>query len=311
MRRLAAIVVLLGALVVGAPRVDAAGGLTCVEFRNRSGFVGERCGGEIPERGSAFSPEPEPCTFTDPSTNTRQEGVRLRFVEVPEGEIPGDPTVDISGWVHWLLIQDQRFPDGFRVFREFCDGHGVRTFSVSIFDPVLDPTPTIIQLETGLQLPDFQIVTVPDESVWGGLVVNVHTAFGVRSDAWQPVESPTVNHLGWTLKVVAVPRILSFAVGGRTVPCVNGFQAPDEGSVIFPPEPPGFRDQKLDPPERPLPAQPCVFTPRAPGNVAVTANVTFTIQAFYGPTVIDRPDFVRTYNANLPVVELKVVNTKA
>ena len=232
------------------------------------------------------------------------------FVEVPEGELPGSPTVDVSGWVQWLIVQDKQHPDGFRVFQEFCDANAVRTFSVSIFDPILDPRPRIIRIETGLQLPNFELMTVPDVAVWGGLVVNVHTAIGVRSDRWTPIESPTEDFLGWPLKVVAAPRVLSFNVGGRTLPCVDTATPPMAGSALFPPEPAGFRDQKLDPPENPLPAQPCVFTPRAPGSVNVTATVTFTIQAFYGPTVINRPDFVRTVTANLPVVELKVVNTK-
>lgn len=309
MRRLIVVALLALGLVAVCPTPSSAiGGDNCVQFRNASGFVGERCGERIPQSSSLH--RETVCTYWDARINERVLGQYSTFVEVPGGEIPGNPNVDVSGWVQWLLRADRRFPDGFRVFDEFCDSHPVQTIAVSIFDPVMDPTDRIVQIETGLQLPDFEIVTVPDRSVWGGLVVNVHTAFGVRSDKWQPIESPSEDFLGWPLKVVAVPRVLSFQVGGRTVPCVNGFQAPDEGSVIFPPEPPGFRDQKLDPPENPLPAEPCVFTPRAPGNVNVTANVTFTIQALYGPTVINRPDFVRTYNANLPVVELKVVNTK-
>lgn len=311
MRRLIlSIAMLVASLVLSpAPSTAAIGGVNCVEFRNDRGYVGERCGDQIPGTSSLSRP-PEECADFDFLTHAQRNGHTSHFIEVPGKELPSNPNVDISGWVQWLLLQDRKFPGGFRVFDEFCDDHPVQTLAVGVFDPILDPRPRIIRIETGLQLPNFELMTVPDVAVWGGLVVNVHTAIGVRSDRWTPIESPTEDFLGWPLKVVAAPRVLSFNVGGRTLPCVDTATPPMAGSALFPPEPAGFRDQKLDPPENPLPAQPCVFTPRAPGSVNVTATVTFTIQAFYGPTVINRPDFVRTVTANLPVVELKVVNTK-
>ena len=212
-------------------------------------------------------------------------------------------------WTEWLRKQGLAHPDGFRVFKQYCDGHYVDTIAVPLSDPLFDPTLAIVEVERSLVIPPVDLVTVPDQSVWGGLVVNVHAFLGIGSTSWTPLESPTADFLGVPLQVVAIPRTLTFEVDGHTVPCVAiATDRPDSGTM-FPPEPPGFRDRKLDPPDDPLPAEPCVWTPRGPGSATVTAAVTYTVRAIYGAGVIVRPDFVRSATFTVPTVELRVVNT--
>jgi hypothetical protein len=280
----------------------------CVHLKTAAG-VEERCGAAI--AGGSLFVRVARCRYEDPSTHELVEGASWDFVEHALTFWP--PTFsagNIKDWALWLQNQDRKYPDGFRVFDEYCGNVYLRTFAVPLSDPFFDPTARIEELERSLLIPTPELVTVPDTSIWGGLVVNVHAFFGIRAAVWQPLESPLGDFLGVPLRLVAIPRELSFTVDGHAVPCVAApTNRPAEGDV-FPPEPAGFRDEKLDPPDDPLPPQPCVWTPRRPGSATVTATITYTVRALYGPGAIVRPDFVRTTAFTVPIVELKVVNTR-
>jgi hypothetical protein len=64
-------------------------------------------------------------------------------------------------------------------------------------------------------------------------------------------------------------------------------------------------------PDHPLAARPCVWTPREPGKISVTAHVTYGIVATVAGGAFIRPDFTRTVTANIDVVEFRNVITEA
>ena len=149
------------------------------------------------------------------------------------------------------------------------------------------------------------------EKNWGGLVVNNPALLGVTSASWQ-LGHQTGTWLGSPLEIAAIPKRLDFLVNHIAITCIDGFVDPEPATAPrFPREPVGFRDTPLDPPDHPLGPRPCVWTPREPGTVSVTANVTYGIDATVAGGAYIRPDFTRTVTSDIDVVELRNVITEA
>ena len=321
MRRLAITLTLaLAMLAVAQAPASAdfsAGSDSCVDLRG-IGFVHVLCQshvGEIPT-GSQFH-KPSGCEHHDSTGALQKDGTwwwTLHAIGLPPTlVIPNgvDPTAAVDAWIANLVAHGH---PPVLLFDEYCEHEYLvaSAVQVPITDPALDPTPEIdrIAAQLLLPIPAPQLTSVPDLKNWGGLVVNNPALLGVTAASWQP-HTTTGTWLGFQFQIVAVPQLLEFHVDKTFVPCFKGFIGADPKGPRFPAEPTGFRDTPLDPPDHPLPPRDCVWTPREPGTVNITATVTYSITATIAGGAIPRPDFIRTITSNINIVELRNVITEA
>ena len=321
MRRIAIAVALLMATVAGASGRAAAdlgtGANSCVDLRG-IGFVHVLCqvdGNTIPFT-SRFH-RTVGCEHHDAKGNVQTDGTWW-WTPHPVGLPPSitiavgaDPTAAVQAWVANLVANGH---PPVLLFDLYCEHEYLvaSSIQVAITDPALDPTPEIdrIAAQLLLPIPAPQFTSLPDLKNWGGLVVNNPALFGVTPASWQP-HTTTGTWLGFPFQIVAIPQLLEFHVNNTPVPCVRGFVGADPNGPRFPAEPAGFRDTPLDPPDKPLSPRQCVWTPREPGSVNVTATVTYSITATIAGGAIPRPDFIRTITNNIDIVELRNVITEA
>ena len=329
MRRIAALVVAVTAtlVIVQQPaRADdvGPGANSCVDLRS-VGRVGVLCQAsrEIP-LGSAFHRDAG-CTYRDANGDLKTDGTWW-WTPHPVGTPPGipfptgvDPAAGVAAWLARLAAHNST---PVMLFDQWCrytidnDKHMdivAQSVQVLITDPVLDPTREIdrIAAQILVPIPAPEITSLPDIKNWGGLVVNNPALLGVTSASWQ-LGHQTGTWLGSPLEIAAIPKRLDFRVNNIAITCIDGFVDPEPATAPrFPREPVGFRDTPLDPPDLPLGPRPCVWTPREPGTVSVTANVTYGVVATVAGGAFIRPDFTRTVTTNLDVVELRNVITEA
>ena len=327
MRRIATALALV-AVTIAVARPAAAefdpGADSCVDLRS-VGFVSVRCQArrEIPF-GSAFHRDAG-CKYHDADGNVHDDGTWLwtpHPVGIPLGiPFPAgvDPAAGVAAWLARLAAQNST---PVMLFDQWCrytinnDQHTdivAQSVQVLLTDPVLDPTREIDRIAAQILLPIAapEITTLPDVKNWGGLVVNNPALLGITPASWQ-LGHQTGTWLGLPLEIVAIPKHLDFRVNSTPIGCIRDFVDPEPATgPRFPREPDGFRDTPLDPPDHPLGQRPCVWTPREPGTVSVTANVTYGIVASVAGGEFIRPDFTRSVTTNLDVVELRNVITEA
>jgi hypothetical protein len=279
--------------------------------------IEERCSyrGEIPGASSFYRGPTQYCSFYDDQGVLHTDGTRWLWIEglvLPEQP----PGVDLTAPLDAMLASEAaRFAAAYRTFTEFCDGVIIGYPIVGLRDPLLFPGQRVVdQLRARIAFPTVTISTLPDPSLWGGVIVNNPALLGIDAASWQ-VQTTSGTYRAWTTHLTAVPTALTFTVADpsradptTTVPCQAAFEPVDPASGRFPPEPTGFRATPFDPPGSPLPPRPCVFTPRHKHPVSVTATVTYTVWFDYGPYRLAQPDFTRTATITIPTVELTDVN---
>jgi hypothetical protein len=212
----------------------------------------------------------------------------------------------------------------FRRFKVYCvgtNGSGemtnpmVGTTLVSIRDPFWDPYSRIETLWTGLQLDRPIALTVPDSELFGGLPVNMPATLQIDATPWRTYVSAPSTYRGWTSRLVLSPKLLEFALSfdpddgtpvSLTVDCLDG--STDQPDVSAIPARPN------DVPDFAEPGQyeaPCVWIPPEPGELTVTAHITYQVVF----TVSGFADVLAPYvwSSNplaVRVDELSVVNTR-
>ena len=288
---------------------------SCVDLRSVD-HIEERCSyrGEIPGASVFYRSSSQFCSYYDDQGTLHEDGTRWLWVEgVVLAEQPSG--VDLTAPLGSMLATEAaRFAAAYRTFTELCDGHITRYPIVGLRDALLFPARAVVdQLRSRISFPTLAVTTLPDPTLWGGVVVNNPTLLGIEAASWQPFTATGVFR-AWSTELTAVPTGLSFAVSDPTgadptvmVGCRTAYE-PAATSGRFPPEPAGFRDAPFDSPTNPLPTRPCTFTPRHKHPVTITATVTYTVWFDYGPYRLAQADFVRTATITTPTVELADVN---
>jgi hypothetical protein len=154
---------------------------------------------------------------------------------------------------------------------------------VSILDPFFGVDDTAAALRAGIQIDPITINTIPDESVWGGLVVNAPTHLSVDSDVWRIYNSSDRTR-GLTLTQTVSPRSLDFNIqftpeGGSTremivndIGCLNNVSTDRAASGQIPKLPRDFPEFAVEDP-----GLPCAWLPTEPGTVTIRAMIVYDV----------------------------------
>lgn len=180
----------------------------------------------------------------------------------------------------------------FRRFDVYCNGtHGSGTsvnqsrgsITVSINDPFWGYASRRDELVALLPWPTVTAASQPDPTTFGGLPVNMPAVFQMNAAPWGGFLSPTGSYRGWATQIVAnstsVQFVLVFDPDGAgaetiTVPCVGaGADLADSGWIPA---------RAASVPDFAEPGQfsaPCVWIPPEPGQLTVTAQVTYEVDS--------------------------------
>ena len=306
-----------------------------VQYRNGSGGLSSTT--SIPV-GSAFrsagGSDRAPCTFMylglDPDGDgplqpiyEPRESLQWMFRETTAEEWAA--VAELGGTdVASVFATYGRVESAYRRFDVYCvgtQGSGTTTNSlvtstlVSIRDVFWDPYARIGTLWTGLQLDRPVALTVPDSGLFGGLPVNMPATLQIDAPPWRTYVSAPSTYRGWTSRLVLSPDSLVFDLSfdpddgpatSITVDCLEGSaDQPDAGAIPR---------RSSDVPDFAEPGQydaPCVWIPPEPGELTVTARITydvvFTVSGFAD---VLAPYVWSSSPLTVRVDELRVVNTR-
>ncbi len=207
-----------------------------------------------------------------------------------------------------------------RTFSVFCD----RTWydinfqgfiSVPYTDRLLDPRTQLDRLYQGLQLERPRVVADPVVAELGGLLTRHPAWFAIAPSAWRTQQTEPLHYRGAVLLLVAQPRRLDFEVDFRPDParpsaafrgvlgCLVGPGAASAAGAL-----PGR-------PALPVAAEPgvggpCTWTPPGPGEVTVTARITYGVTFWAsGYTQAEPPYVWSSTPVTFRVGEMNAVNT--
>ena len=187
---------------------------------------------------------------------------------------------------------------------------------VRITDPLLDIRTEVLSASLALRLPTPVLSTLPEPDVYYGLKVNNPAWISVTPGSWRTVVAPPRWIRGWEVTLMVRPVSMAFTVdqGDRrvTVTCDPADERYVPGSVRFPTEPVGFTSEAnwFDPPDDPLPARACSWTPRVEGAGTVTVAITYDVTASAGGFLFQFAPRTNTAVAAIDVTELRTVNLR-
>lgn len=176
---------------------------------------------------------------------------------------------------------------GTRTFTVHCDRafyevNRITLVDVPITDPVFGVRAQRTRLRNDLQLIRPVVFENPVVDTVGGLVTRYPTWLAIRPDAWRTQRGEPVVHRGATLLLIARPRELSFDL--RFVPDPERPSPAFTGTVTCVPEVAPTGDAAALPALPVLPEQtepgvngPCTWTPPGPGEVTITARITYEV----------------------------------
>lgn len=316
-----AVLALLGGVAVTAGRAEALGGAVCVDLG--VGAVA-RTVCSIPD-GSQLARESREVTCELGLLN--QTGV-VRWEEtdpiiVPPLSLPGFDWFEVQQLNQFYLTHRDDYGGQVRFFWKRCKSPSGdiatiadRPLVVPITDPLVDIRADVAAVALALPLPRPELSTLPEPGVYYGLKVNNPAWVAVTPASWRTVVTPPRWLRGWEVTLIVRPVTMAFTIqqGGRTVTvaCDPGAQRYVRGSERFPTEPAGFTDESnwFDPPEDPLPARPCSWTPRAKGAGTVTVAITYDVRASAAGFLFQFAPRTNTAVTPIEVTELRTVNLR-
>jgi hypothetical protein len=154
------------------------------------------------------------------------------------------------------------------------DGPMVGFREIGITDPFWNPLVRLGVLWGMVQLPPFRVITPPEVSTYGGLVVNMPTWLQIEAAAWRPYFTAVDEYMGWQSQLGLFPNSLQFEVvgeGGRTVRCAPAESAELQGAIpSFPADLPRYYEVgQLE--------RDCTWVPQAKGSVTVRARISYNV----------------------------------
>ncbi len=239
------------------------------------------------------------------------EGIAVAF-DLPPRELPAD-----------IIAVPSNGPleEGLRTFTVFCDRafyeiNPVTIVQVPLVDPLFAVRSQLDRLRNALQLDRPVVFENPVVDAYGGLVTRYPTWLAIEPDAWRTQRGGSIIYRGATLLLIAQPREMDFVV--EFTPNPDKPSAPFRGIVsCVPSERAESGDGALPAfPELPDQADPgvngaCTWTPPGPGEVTITARITYSITFWANGFTEPEDDYVWT---SAPTVydtgELVAVNTK-
>lgn len=297
--------------------------LACVDFAPDGPIVDYTC--QVPV-GSLLYRAGTAADCVTPLVGDR--GV-VRFLETPASitpriRIPEFEWWDVKKLNEWYLANIEDYSGKVRFFWRTCDTPAspvnvtldALPIAVPITDPVIDIRTDVESIAGSLRLPTPVLSTLPEPDVYYGLKVNNPAWIAVTPESWRTVTSPPQLLRGWEVTVMLRPVTMAFTIqqGGRTVSlaCDPGDERYVPGSDRFPTEPVGFTAESnwFDPPDDPLPARPCSWTPRAKGPGTVTVTITYDVRADAGGFLFQFAPRTNTAVAAIDVTELRTVNLR-
>ncbi len=239
------------------------------------------------------------------------EGIAVAF-DLPPRELPADVT---------QVPSNGPLEQGMRTFTVFCDRafyeiNRITIVQVPLVDPLFAVRSQLDRLRNALQLDRPVVFENPVVDTYGGLVTRYPTWLAIEPDAWRTQRGGSIIYRGATLLLIARPRQMDFVVEFTPNPdkpsapfrgivsCVPGEAAVSGGGAL-----PAF-------PELPDQTDPgvngdCTWTPPGPGEVTITARITYSITFWANGFTEPDDDYVWT---SVPAVydsgELIAVNTK-
>lgn len=239
------------------------------------------------------------------------EGLAVAF-DLPPTELPDD-ILDIASL--------GPVSAGLRTFTVFCDRafyeiNRVTIIQVPVDDPIFQLDVGRARLRNALQLQRPVVFENPVVDTYGGLVTRYPTWLAIEPDAWRTQRSNAIIHRGATMLLIAQPRELDFVVDFRPDP--DRPSTPFRGVVsCVPAEPPDPGGGALPAfPVLPDQAEPgvngaCTWTPPGPGEVTITARITYSVTFWVNGFTEPDDDYVWTSTpTTYDTGELIAVNTR-
>jgi hypothetical protein len=238
------------------------------------------------------------------------EGLAVAF-DLPPKELPELGDVPSKGTLE----------QGMRTFTVFCDRafyevNRVTIIQVPIVDPTFDPDSQVDRLRNLLRLDRPTVFENPIVDTYGGLVTRYPTWLAIEPEAWRTQRGNSTIYRGATLLLIAQPREMDFIVEFTPNPdkpsppfrgivsCVPGEPAESGGGAL--PAFPVLPDQT-----EPGVNGACTWTPPGPGEVSITARITYSITFWVNGFTEPDDDYVWTSEPSTFVTgELRAVNTR-
>jgi hypothetical protein len=239
------------------------------------------------------------------------EGLAVAF-DLPPAELPADVAdLPSSGTLEM----------GMRTFTVFCDRafydvNQITVIQVPIVDPLFDPRSQLDRLRNALQLDRPVVFDNPVVDTYGGLITRYPTWLAIEPDTWRTQRGAPIVYRGATLLLIAQPREMEFVVDfspdpDKPSPPFRGIVScvPDEaarsGSGALPALP-VMADQS-----EPGVNGACTWTPPGPGEVTITARITYSITFWANGFTEPADDYLWTSTPTTYATgELVAVNTK-
>lgn len=207
-----------------------------------------------------------------------------------------------------------------RTFSVYCDRtwyevNLLGVISVPFTDVLFDPRSQLDRLRQSLQLERPEVVADPVVTELGGLLTRHPVWLSIRPSAWRTQQTEPVHYRGAILVLVAQPRRLDFDVDFRPDPTRPSPAFRGTVSCLTSPRATGAGGALPARPELPIAAEPgvggpCTWTPPGPGQVTVTARITYGITFWAsGFTQAEDPYTWTSAPTTFTVGELTAVNT--
>lgn len=239
------------------------------------------------------------------------EGVAIAF-DLPPRTLPADVT-DVPS--------NGPLETGFRTFTVFCDRafyevNRITIVQVPLVDALFAVRSQLDSLRNALQLDRPIVFENPVVDTYGGLITRYPAWLAIEPDAWRTQRGNSIVYRGATLLLIAQPREMDFVV--EFTPNPDKPSAPFRGIVSCIPGEPAEGGQGALPAFPVLPDQTepgvngaCTWTPPGPGEVTITARITYSITFWVNGFTEPEDDYVwssvpTTYDTG----ELIAVNTK-
>lgn len=298
---------------------DANGGMQRLTSIPSSSAFASYGGGA--KSGCSFTADRDGFELSDGSTVPR--GTRVtstyHFVEgvavaldLPPRELPADVV---------KLPSNGPIEEGLRTFTVFCDRafyevNRVTIVQVPLDDPLFQVRSQLDRLRNLLQLQRPVVFENPIVDEFGGLVTRYPSWLAITPDAWLTQRSNAIVYRGATMLLIAQPRELDFVVDfvpdpDEPSPAFRGVVGciPDEAATSGDGALPAF--PVLPDQTEPGVNGPCTWTPPGPGQVTITARITYTVTFWVNGFTEPDDDYVWTSEPTVyDTGELIAVNTK-